>query len=447
MRHTYGANGNGRGATRRRSPRDSARLEQADHQQRLYAMTTDLLGVADLEGRFLELSPSWERVLGYSRAELRASPYLSFVHPEDRESTVAEAARLATYGGEGRPTFVNRYRCKDGSYRFLEWSSTTDLGAGFIYFVARDVSERVRAEIALEDSEEQLRTLMESVPGFVITTDREGRIIALNRPIEVTPRDAGAALTIFDLVSADHLQLVRESFEHVLRTGENVRYEAKGRTADGREAWYASEVGPLHRDEAIVGATFIAIDVSDRVRLEREVLRSLEQVRGYSTELEDKNSALEREVQERREAERVLALKEEAIRELGTPILRVWEGVLLLPVIGAVDRDRAGQMMARLLPAIVDTGARVTILDLTGVGAVDAATASHLFEIVRAVGLLGSRCVVSGISPAIARTMIELGVADQRLTTFGTLASALGYALKGCAPRATPGRAGLSAPR
>jgi PAS domain S-box-containing protein len=288
-------------------------------------MTTDLLGVADLEGRFLELSPSWERLLGYAREELLAAPYLSFVHPEDRERTVAEATRLAEQGGEGSPTFVNRYRCKDDSYRWLEWSSTADRDAGVVYFVARDVS--------------------------------------------------------------------------------------------------------------------------DRVRLEREVRLSLEQVRTYSAELEAKNGALEREVVERREAERALALKEEAICELGTPILRVWEGVLLLPVIGAVDRDRAGQMMARLLPAIVDTGAAVTILDLTGVGAVDAATASHLFEIVRAVGLLGSRCVVSGISPAIARTMIELGVVDQRLTTFGTLASALGYALQGRAARVTPGRPGGSTPR
>ncbi|UQA54840.1 PAS domain S-box protein [Polyangium aurulentum] len=446
MTHTYGANGNGRGAVHRRSTREIGRVENADHQRRLYAMTTDLLGVAALDGRFLELSPSWERTLGYTHDELLASPYVSFVHPEDREQTVAEARRLAEEG-EGSAIFVNRYRCKDGGYLWLEWTSVVDREAGFIYFVARDVSERVRTERALKDSEERLRALMESVPGYVITTDLEGCVIATNRPLTAKDTNGGIGISIFSLASPEHEYLVRNAFEHVKRTGENVRYEAKATLERGGEAWFTSEVGPLRRDDEIVGATFIANDVSDRVRLEREVLRSLEQVRTYSTELEEKNDALEREVIERREAERALAVKEDALRELGTPILEVWEGVLLLPVIGAVDRARAARMMDRLLPAIVETGAAVTIVDLTGVGAVDAATASHLFEIVRAVGLLGSRCVVSGISPSIARTMIALGVVDQRLTTFGTLASALGYALQGCSRRPASGRSGLSAPR
>jgi len=445
MAHTYGTNGSGRKAVHRRSTREIGQLDNVEYQRRLYAMTTDLLGVADLDGRFLELSPSWERMLGYAREEMIDALYISFVHPDDREATLIEARNLAA--GEGKPTFVNRYRCKDGSHCWLEWTSAIDREVGLIYFVARDVSERVRVERALKDSEARLRALMASVPGYVITTDLEGCIIATNRPLTAKGASGGLGVSIFSLASADHEHLVRDAFERVKRTGENVRYEARATLSSGGEAWFASEVGPLLRDGEIVGATFIANDVSERVRLEREVLLSLEQVRTYSVELEEKNDALEREVVERREAERVLAVKEEAIRELGTPILRVWEGVLLLPVIGAVDRARAARMMDRLLPAIVDTGAAVTIMDLTGVGAVDAATASHLFEIVRAVGLLGSRCVVSGISPSIARTMIELGVVDQRLTTFGTLASALGYALQGCGSRPASRRSGHHAPR
>jgi anti-anti-sigma factor len=121
---------------------------------------------------------------------------------------------------------------------------------------------------------------------------------------------------------------------------------------------------------------------------------------------------------------------------MSTPIIQAWEGVLVLPIVGSLDRGRASQVMERLLAEIVRTQSRFAVLDLTGVDAIDTSTVGHLLEIVRAVSLLGSRCLVSGISPAIAQTMVGLGGAES-LTTFAQLEDALRHALLASGVQAT----------
>lgn len=101
---------------------------------------------------------------------------------------------------------------------------------------------------------------------------------------------------------------------------------------------------------------------------------------------------------------------EAAVRALSTPILQLWDGVLVLPVIGFVDFQRAAQMMEALLESLVRTSSRFAILDLTGVETVDTATADHLLKIVRAARMLGAQGVITGIRPAVAQTMTSLGI-------------------------------------
>jgi anti-anti-sigma regulatory factor len=131
----------------------------------------------------------------------------------------------------------------------------------------------------------------------------------------------------------------------------------------------------------------------------------------------------------RMQMESSLASHKRTIEAMSTPVLQVWQGVLAVPVIGHVDEVRAAMITEQLLSEIVRTAASFTILDLTGVEQVDAVTGSHLMSIVRAAALLGSRCVMSGIRPAIARTMIEVGARTTGLESFSTLKAALAYAL------------------
>jgi rsbT co-antagonist protein RsbR len=155
---------------------------------------------------------------------------------------------------------------------------------------------------------------------------------------------------------------------------------------------------------------------------------------------EDLKHALTRlrdEVEERRKVEEdlrtqidVVRRQEKAIRAMATPILRLWSGILTMPVVGLVDSQRAALMMEDLLEQITRTQARCTILDLTGVDLLDTNAASHLLSIVRAAKLLGSRCLVSGISPSMASTIVSLGLELDEIQTFASLESALRYAIR-----------------
>jgi rsbT co-antagonist protein RsbR len=121
---------------------------------------------------------------------------------------------------------------------------------------------------------------------------------------------------------------------------------------------------------------------------------------------------------------------QQAVRVLGAPIIEVWESVIAMPVLGLVDGDRAAQMTQTLLGAVVARKARVAIIDLTGVEEIDSPTLDHLFRMIGAATLLGTRCVVSGISPAIAQTLTQLDVDTSRLCAFRSLKEALRFAIE-----------------
>jgi len=162
---------------------------------------------------------------------------------------------------------------------------------------------------------------------------------------------------------------------------------------------------------------------------------------------------LRREVEERRQTEQdlrdkleVIRRQEEAIKALSTPILQLWEGVLALPLIGAIDGPRAAILMEQLLAEIVRTGAQFAILDLTGVDLVDTSTADHLLRIVGAVGLLGAQVIVTGLGPAVAHTMTSLGIDLSCLVTRQNLQEGLRYCIQSAEGSTKAGRAGRGLP-
>jgi len=117
------------------------------------------------------------------------------------------------------------------------------------------------------------------------------------------------------------------------------------------------------------------------------------------------------------------------IREMSTPTIKLWEGVLVLPVVGVIDTMRAQHMMESMLTKIGETYSKVIILDIQGVAAVDTAVANHLIKITKATKLMGCECILSGISPAVAQTIIQLGIDMESIKTKSTLSDALAEAL------------------
>jgi rsbT co-antagonist protein RsbR len=127
--------------------------------------------------------------------------------------------------------------------------------------------------------------------------------------------------------------------------------------------------------------------------------------------------------------EEVILRQQREITELSTPVVRLWQGILALPVIGTLDSERTQVVMENLLQHIVDDGAEIAIIDITGVPTVDTLTAQHLLKTVSAARLMGADCIISGIRPQIAQTIVHLGV-ELNVISKATLADAFAVALK-----------------
>jgi rsbT co-antagonist protein RsbR len=127
--------------------------------------------------------------------------------------------------------------------------------------------------------------------------------------------------------------------------------------------------------------------------------------------------------------EQIIARQQQELLELSTPVVQLWQGVLALPLIGTLDSARTQVVMESLLQAIVDTGSSIAIIDITGVPVVDTLVAQHLLKTVAAARLMGADCIISGIRPQIAQTIVHLGVEINDVLTKATLADAFQVAL------------------
>jgi len=128
--------------------------------------------------------------------------------------------------------------------------------------------------------------------------------------------------------------------------------------------------------------------------------------------------------------EDVIAKQHEEILELSTPVVQLWEGVVAAPIIGTLDSHRTQLFMERLLESIVETRSPVALVDITGVSAIDTATAQHLIDTINAVKLLGAEVIITGVSPSIAQTLVHLGIDLSGIYTRSSLADGLKQALE-----------------
>ena len=145
-----------------------------------------------------------------------------------------------------------------------------------------------------------------------------------------------------------------------------------------------------------------------------------------------------RDLSSRRDAEEKMKKQAQEIMEMATvPVVQVWEGIALVPLIGMLDSQRTQQLMERLLHRVTETGSPIALLDITGVPSIDTQTAQHLIETISAVRLLGAEVILTGVRPVIAQTLVHLGIDLSNVITRASLAAGLRMALDLCKLKVT----------
>jgi rsbT co-antagonist protein RsbR len=240
-----------------------------------------------------------------------------------------------------------------------------------------------------------------------------------------------------DLIRDDELEAQSRRFLDLLRTS----LQSDGTTGDvSGPAWAGMRdfLSDMSRARARQGfspsetATFVFSlkqPLFDRIRQQiGQDPNALANELWNGTVLLDKLGLFTTEVYQKGREEVILRQQREMM-ELSTPVVELWEGVLALPLIGTLDSGRTQVVMENLLTRIVETGAGIAILDITGVPTVDTLVAQHLLKTVAAARLMGAECIISGIRPQIAQTIVHLGVDLQGVITKATLADAFEVAL------------------
>jgi len=256
----------------------NAERPSADSIHQLFELSLGMLGTASADGYFTRLNPAWEGALGWTREELLAQPFASFVHPDDLEATMEEAARLASPGGAAVVGFENRYRTRDGGYRSIEWAGVAE--DGVYYFAAQDVTERHEADRLSHHSEALLRTLMANLPDTsVFLIDHDLRILVADGEMlrQLTWLDAGMfrGRKVTELYAEVPDDVLAQSLRHYQAAleGEAGAFEfvSEGLT-------FAIQALPVRRDDDTVESALVIVrDMTERTRAEAQIARRARQ--------------------------------------------------------------------------------------------------------------------------------------------------------------------------
>lgn len=427
---------------------------------RFFAVCPDLLCVLGRGGALLRWNAAWEAILGHREGSLEGQGLMDLVHPADAEATREALARLLEPGqAEPRARLENRCRTRSGAYVRLSWSLLGAPEERLIYGSARNVDRERRVERALMQRIESKMLVASICSKFIDATlgdiDR-----GFDEALEEIGRTLGADRCALMVIAEDGRSLVD------LRawSRDDVPPPSRDRAARGEEL--ASMLERLQALEVVDVPDVAALPPAERAAMERRGIRAflrapavyagrlvgvvgLDAMRspkgwdeGARSLLGAVGEMLAITLQRKRaeEALRQVAAHEEELRDvirqqgqeiqtLSTPIIQVWDGVLALPIVGAVDGRRAAEIMEKLLHHIVETQSRFAILELTGVEEIDNDTAHHLAKMLRSIELLGARGVVAGVRPQVAQTLASLELAMPSLTVQQNLQHALRWCM------------------
>jgi PAS domain S-box-containing protein len=259
--------------------------------------------------------------------------------------------------------------------------------------------KRKRTQKELQAASSYARSLIEASLDPLVTIGADGKIMDVNKATEQVTGVSRQRLIGTDFSNYfTEPEKAREGYKKVFSEGSVTDYPLTIRHTSGRtiDVLYNAAV---YKDEAgkVQGVFAAARDITERKKAEEALAKQTE--------------IIQRQAQE--------------ILEISTPVMQVWEGVLVAPLIGTLDSQRTQQFMERLLQHIVETNSPMALVDVTGVPTIDTQTAQHLIDTISAVRLLGAQVILTGIRPAIAQTLVHLGVDLSGITTRSSLSGGL----------------------
>lgn len=239
--------------------------------------------------------------------------------------------------------------------------------------------------------------MLDQVPSSIMAVDKDFKIIYLNQAgLKTLARSADNLIGhyCYEVIGSSHCNTKSCCMKKAIETGKVHSDRTEVPVGDGKITVEYYTVPLKDEDNQTIGGLEFAVDISRQVEYEKNLI---EQSR--------------------------------TIQQLSTPTIKLWDGILVLPIVGVIDSLRAQNMMESMLNKIVETYSKVIILDIQGVAAVDTAVAQHLIKIAKATKLMGCVCILSGISPAVAQTIIQLGIDMESIRTKATLSDAFSEAL------------------
>ncbi|MGB3514443.1 MAG: PAS domain S-box protein, partial [Microcoleaceae cyanobacterium] len=259
-------------------------VEAEIERDRFFSLSVDMLCIANFEGYFVQVNPAWEKTLGYTQEEILSQPFIDFVHPEDRKATETEIEKITK--GTDVIHFENRYRCKDGSYRWLMWNATPFTEQRIIYCVARDITKRKQVEQALKKSEERFRTVADFTYDWEYWLNPERKFIYVSPSCQ---RITGYIPNEFLLENANFLktiihpkdwQMVKQYLEDSFEKDQTYSMDFRIITRRGETRWIGHRCQSVYsEDSRWLGRRVSNRDITDHKQMEVALRESEERFR------------------------------------------------------------------------------------------------------------------------------------------------------------------------
>lgn len=385
--------------------RDQSRLYEALRSQSERAeqgfLTSPLAAIEfDAEGRIVRWNPGASRIFGWDAAEVIGQNIVQLLVP-DMVLEQVQPVVDALLQGEVRHS-RNDNKTKDGHIVTCQWYNAVLRDAdgrvtGVLSQIA-DVTDQLRTEQALRESEAGMRVLIENLPVILAIINADG-IFTLSAGKGL--KDVG--LEPGQMIGASALELYKDRPDIAADLERGLAGESFIALHQYGDVMFESRYVPLYdANQQLAGTSILSINVTDRVQAENERTRLQEEL---------------------------IMAQEAILRELSTPIIPLSEGVIAMPLIGNIDRARAQMVLETLVEGVSLAQAETAILDITGVHVVDTQVADALLRAARAVKLLGAQVVLTGIRPEVAQTLVGLGLEMNGVVTRSTLQSGIAFAL------------------